>query len=384
MIGYFDVRNGCAGDMIAGSLASCVDIGEIKKQLKLIDFPTKYDIEIKQVIRHTGKFHGIKANQFIVKLEEKENDRKYREIVSIFKNSRLNEPAKEKILKVFETLAKAESKVHNECLDKLHFHAVGQTDALVEVAFSILALEQLGINEVFASPVGVSNIAPATMEMISGIPAVFRDIPFEITTPTGIAIIVSLVKSYGDSPPVITTGYGYGTGTIQTEFPNTVLFAYGEPSYQKYEKVGIIETSVDDTNPVIFEYLIETLYQAGALEVCFFNAITKKSRPLFCIRVLCKPEQKEILSKIIFQQTTTLGIRYREEERLILERKIEKVKTKYGEISIKIGYLSGKPVNIMPEYEDCKKIAAEKNVPVKKIINEALRRAIEEMDENRL
>jgi len=374
MIGYFDVRNGCAGDMIAGALAGCVEGNEIKKILNGIDFPYGYSIEIRQVLRSSGHSHGIKANQFIVNVNEKENERSYKEIVSIFNKSRLPLSIKERILAVFETLAHAESKVHEEPIEKLHFHSVGQTDALVEVAFSIIALDFLGIKRIFASPVGISCAAPATLKIASGIPVIMRNFDFESTTPTGISIIKTLVESYQDTPPFLFENYSYGTGTLLTDLPDVVQFSYGKNIGSNFERIGVLETSVDDMNPLVFDHLMEVLYKVGALEVSFFTGITKKSRPIFSIRIMCRPEQKQRISEIIFKETTTLGIRYREEERIILERRIRKIKTKYGDINVKIAYLSSKePVNIMPEYEDCKAVAIREGIPLKKVVEEVLR-----------
>ncbi|MCM8764585.1 MAG: LarC family nickel insertion protein [Candidatus Omnitrophica bacterium] len=375
MIGFFDIRNGCAGDMICAALAGCVDIEEIKRQLEKISFPSKYEIEIRRVTRTTGSFHGIKANQFIVHVKGKEQERPYSEIIKVFEESGLSKSTRNKIIRVFEILAYAESKVHNESIANLHFHAVGQTDALVEISFAILALEKLCIERVFSSPVGISYAAPATMEMLSDIPVIIRNIPFETATPTGIALIRAITESFNDTPVIIPGGHCYGTGTIDTDIPNTLHFIYGKEINTLKDYVSVIETSVDDMNPVVFEYLIDKLYQSGALEVCFFVGITKKSRPIFWIRVLCEPALKGSIIQHLFKETTTLGIRYREEQRIVLARSQKKIKTRYGDMSVKIGYISGDIVNIMPEYEECKKAAQERKIPIKKVIEEVLKSA---------
>ncbi|MCM8758731.1 MAG: nickel pincer cofactor biosynthesis protein LarC [Candidatus Omnitrophica bacterium] len=373
MIGFFDIRNGCAGDMICAALAGCVDTQEVKKQLNKVSFPSAYEIEIIQKTKQVDNFHRIKANQFLVHVKEKERERTYSEILSIFENSKLAEEVKQRIIRVFNILAEAESIVHREDVKNVHFHAIGQTDALIEVSFSVLALDLLGIKKIVSTPIGISNAAPATAEMMKGIPVIIRNIPFEITTPTGIAIIKAITDSYDDTPIVIPEGYSYGTGSYQTELPNTLQFIYGKELKGLKDTVCVIETSVDDMNPIIFDYLLEKLYQVGAFEVCFFPGITKKTRPIFWIRILCRPIDKEKIFEIIFKETTTLGIRYREEERILLKRLQKKVKTKFGEIRVKVGYFAGEVVNLMPEYEDCKKIATEKKVPLKEVMQEALR-----------
>lgn len=359
--------------MVCAALAGCVDIEEIKKQLEKISFPSKYEIEIRKTTRTIGFFHGIKANQFIVHVKGKEQKRSYSEIIKVFEKSGLSRVIRNKIIRVFDVIARAESKVHNESIAQLHFHAVGQTDALVEISFAILALEKLCIKRVFSSPAGISNAAPATMEMLSGVPVIIRNIPFETATPTGIAIIRAITESFNDTPVIIPDGHCYGAGTIDASIPNTLHFIYGKEFNTLKDRVSVIETSVDDINPVIFEYLIDRLYQSGALEVCFFTGITKKSRPIFWIRVLCEPVVKESIIQQLFRETTTLGIRYREEQRIVLARSQEKIRTRYGDISVKIGYISGDTVNIMPEYEECKKVAQEKKIPIKKVIEEVLK-----------
>ncbi len=376
MICFFDVRNGCAGDMICGALAGCVDLKEIEEQLKKIEFPSKYQIEVREVKRPAGLFHGLKAHQFLVNLTEKEEERSYNEILSIFKKSHLPDRIKTRILNVFRLIAEAESKVHGTDLKNLHFHAVGQTDALVEVSFSVIALEYLGVKKIFSSPVGISKAAPATMEMIKGIPVIVRDIPFEITTPTGIAIIRAMADSFGETPAFVPEGHSFGTGTIETEFPDTLGFIFGKELKVVKDQVFVIETSLDDQNPMVFDYLIDKLYQAGALEVSFFTGLTKKSRPIFWLRVLCHETNREKIFQAIFKETSTIGLRYREEERIVLEREKRLIKTRYGDVNIKIAYYSGEVVNIMPEYEDCKRIAVEKNVPLKKVIDEVLKLAL--------
>ncbi|MCM8788482.1 MAG: DUF111 family protein, partial [Candidatus Omnitrophica bacterium] len=312
---------------------------------------------IKQVAKLSGSSHEIKAYQFLVHVKEEEQARSYSEIIKIFENSGLSRSTRHKIIRVFDILAQAESRVHNESVENLHFHAVGQTDALVEVSFSVLALEKLCVKKVFSTPAGISGAAPATMEIISSdIPVIIRNIPFETATPTGIALIKVITESFSDTPVIIPEGYSYGTGTVDTSFPNTLHFIYGKEFNDLKDRVSVIETSLDDMNPMVFEYLIDKLYQAGALEVCFFTGTTKKSRPLFWIRVLCEPVFKQSIIQQLFRETTTLGIRYRDEDRIVLTRSQKKVKTKYGDLSVKIGYISGDIVNIMPEYEECKKV----------------------------
>ncbi|MCL5408875.1 MAG: LarC family nickel insertion protein [Candidatus Omnitrophica bacterium] len=372
--GYFNVQNGCAGDMLAASIAGICGCKFLEKELKKISLSNIYEIKLIPVKRELPSSHSFSANQFIVSLKNREKPNSYTEIKKIFETSNFKKSVKSKILEIFSIIAKAESKIHKEPLDKIHFHQVGQTDALVEIASVVILLDFLKIEKIYSSPVGLAKPAPATIEISKGLPVNFKNGPFEITTPTGMAIIKGIVDEFSDTPPMKIIDSSYGTGTNEKIQPNTVLFSYGECNEEIRENLGIIETSIDDMNPVIFEHLMEKLYKQGALEVSFFTGMTKKSRPMFNLRILCFPDKKDSLMEIVFKETSSIGIRYRKEERYPLKREEKIIKTAIGEIPIKVGYFNEKIVNISPEYEVCKKIAAEQNMPLKKVLSEIMKK----------
>jgi pyridinium-3,5-bisthiocarboxylic acid mononucleotide nickel chelatase len=374
-IGYIDATSGCAGDMISAALAACADKARLLRELKKVAFPTRYTLELRPVTRKTSSSHGFQAYQFLVGLKEHEHHASYAAILRVFGKSRLDARIRERIGRVFGVLARAESAVHGTDLDHLHFHEVGQTDALVEIAAAVILLDLLGVEKLYASPIGLAQAAPATLAMAEGTPVVFREIPFEITTPTGMALLKGLAEGFGEPPAMRMSGHSFGTGTSEKIQPNVLTFSYGESGGGCRETVGIIETSVDDMNPALLEEVMEKLHEQGALEVTFSTAVTKKSRPMFLLRVLCLPGDREKLSDTLFLETTTIGLRYREEERCALEREIRAVRTKYGSIPVKIGFLRGRPVNASPEYDDCRKAARTHGVPLKRVILEALKQA---------
>jgi uncharacterized protein (TIGR00299 family) protein len=373
-VAYLDVRNGCAGDMIVAALASCCEMSALRRELSKVKFPSSYTIRLRSVMRSSASSHAFRAYRFIVTPERHEDCASYSAIRTVFSNSALDSNIKKDILRIYEILAAAESRAHGEIKRNLHFHEVGQTDALVEIASAVILLRLLGVEKLYASPVGLANAAPATLEMSTGMPVLFRDAQIEITTPTGMAILKGLVDNFGAVPLMRVLGCGFGAGASEKILPNVLSFVYGEAS-AKTETVCVVETSVDDINPVLFETIIEKLHAQGAFEVSFCTAVTKKGRPLFLLRVLCLPSEKDRIIETLFEESTTLGIRCREEERFVLEREIRTVKTKYGSIPVKLGLLGRKIVNIAPEYEDCKKVARKYRVPLKVVLMEALKQS---------
>lgn len=372
--GYFDVRNGCAGDMIAAALVTCGDEMQLREELKKVDFPHPFELKIERVSRHNPVGHPFEATRFQVIPAEKEHGRHYIDILQIFEKSLLSLSVKKRIFSILDVLAVAEATVHGETKETVHFHEVGQTDALVEIASAAILLEQMEVATLASSPVGLSCTAPATLEMAKGVPTLFKDIPFEITTPTGMAIIKGSVSSFDMPKPMNLIQHGFGAGENLSVSPNVLTFALGATKTSaSVETIAVVETTIDDSNPILFESLLEDLHAAGALEVTFFSGTAKKSRPAFSLRALCEPDKTEAIAEIFFRSSTTLGVRFREESRYVLERSTKKVSTKWGEITVKIGYYAGKPINALPEYEECKAAARLHNVPVKTVFHDTIR-----------
>ncbi|MCM8767777.1 MAG: nickel pincer cofactor biosynthesis protein LarC [Candidatus Omnitrophica bacterium] len=366
-IGYFELFDGCSGDMLAGSLVDAgLDIVSLKKELKKLPVEN-YRIEIKKVNRKTQYGHMQGGSQFLVIPNGKWNDETpYSSILKIIEKSSFSPKIKEKIIKVFDTLAEGESIVHKEEKDKIHFHQVGQIDAIIEITSVIVGIEILEIEEVFSSPVGISNIAPATIEILKGVPTIPKNIPFEITTPTGAAIIKSIANFSPITSDFYIYRFGYGAGTKEFPPPNMVKFMIGRIENKK-DSVIIIETNIDDISPVFIGHLIEKLYNNGALDVSVFSGVGKKNRPVFKLEVILPESNFKKISEIIFKESTTIGFRYRKENRIVLEREVKTIKTPFGNVRVKTSYINGKVVNVSPEYEDCKKISEKKQIPLKKI-----------------
>ncbi|MFN4227476.1 MAG: nickel pincer cofactor biosynthesis protein LarC [Candidatus Ratteibacteria bacterium] len=366
-IGYFEVFDGCAGDMFVGSLIDAgLDVEILKKELEKL--PVKdYRIETKKVKRKTQYGHKQEGTQFFVIPTKQWNDKTpYSSILKIIEKSSFSSKIKEKIIKVFDILAEGESIVHKEKKEKIHFHQVGQIDAIIEITSVIVGIEILEIQEVFSSSVGISNIAPATIEILKGVPTILKNIPYEITTPTGAAII----KGIANFSPIISNFYinrfGYGAGIRDDPPPNMLKFIIGETKEEK-ENVIIIETNIDDMSPVLIGYLIEKLYKNGAFDVSVFSGIGKKNRPVFKVEVILPEKNFKKISETLFEESTTIGFRYRKENRIVLEREVKTVKTPLGNIRIKKSYINGKVINVAPEYDDCKKIAEQEQIPLKKV-----------------
>lgn len=367
-IGYFEVFNGCAGDMLcAGLVDAGLDITLLKKELKKIPL-SNYSIKIQNVKRELYHHHFMPATKFLVVLKKEEKFRKYGEIKELIKKSNLSESTKKKILKIFDIIAKAEAKVHREKIENVHFHQVGQTDAIIEVASVVIGLELLGIKKVYSSSVGISKPAPATLQIMKNIPVLIKNSPYEITTPTGISILKGLCEFKSMDEEILIEGSGYGAGEREKPSPNVLKFIYGKEKEEEY--IYVVETNIDDMNPLLFENLYEKLFENGAVDVSVFTGMGKKNRPVFFLKVLVKENSLEKIKEIIFLETTTIGIRYRKEKRDILERKTEFVKTKWGKVRIKLSFSGNKIYNVSPEYDDCKKIAREHKVPLKKVMLE--------------
>lgn len=366
-VGFFDVLNGCAGDMLAGSLIDAgLDIEILQEELRKLPLEN-YKIKIEKVKRKTDFGHSIEGTKFIVESIGKWNEKtSYKEILDIIEKSSFSLKTKEKIIKIFDILAEGEVSIHKEKKEKLHFHRVGQIDAIIEIVSVIVGLELLEIEKIFSSAVGVSNLAPATIDILKDVPLVFRDSPFEITTPTG----ASILKGIADFSYFYSNFYldrvGYGAGTRDQPSPNMVKFLIGRLE-KKGEEIIVVETNIDDMNPVLFSNLFEKLFEAGALDVSLFQGIGKKGRPMFKLEIILPDFKLKEISEILFKESTTIGLRFRKEKRVVLERDVKEIDTSLGKIRLKISYINGKEMNISPEYEDCKKISKEKNIPLKRV-----------------
>jgi len=377
MLAYFDCFCGISGDMTLGAF---IDIGVPLSWLKdsLTKLPLKdFDLSAESIFRS-----GIKAQGVHVITKNTSRSRHYAEIKDLVKNSPLPKKVKEKSLEIFERLAIAEAEIHGQPKEKVHFHELGGIDAIVDIVGTALCLEYLGIEKVVASRIPLGNgfvscqhgtlpvPAPATLSILKGTPVYGTEIPYELVTPTGAAIITSLADSFENIPDMIVekTGYGAGKRELKT-IPNLLRIIIGTPAnhisdYQK-DRISVVETCIDDMNPEFFGFLMDRLFEEGALDVYLIPVFMKKNRPGTMIQVLCVEDRKKSIINRILSETTSLGVRYYDVQRTKLVRENITIKTSYGDVQIKRIKDPNGSVRLVPEYEVCKKIAIEKGIPLK-------------------
>jgi uncharacterized protein (TIGR00299 family) protein len=319
-----------------------------------------------------------------------EHGRGLTEIRKIIRQAAIADSAKNRAIIIFEALGAAEAKVHNVDIEKIHFHEVGAVDAIVDIVCASVGFEALSLDELICSPLNVGGgtvkaahgtlpvPVPATVELLKGVPLYSSGIRAELLTPTGAAIVKVLAQRFGSFPEMKVTSTGYGAGGRDLSgHPNVVRLTVGEAAPEvaaktSQETITVLEANLDDLNPQVFGYVMNRLLEDEALDCFGVPVQMKKNRPGTLLTVLCKPEDAAKLTQIIFTETTTLGVRRREENRQILARKWITVATQWGDVRLKIANMNGTVTNYAPEYEDCRKIAAEQRVPLKTVMNEAM------------
>jgi pyridinium-3,5-bisthiocarboxylic acid mononucleotide nickel chelatase len=382
-LAYFDCFSGISGDMTLGALVDAgVSIDSLRAELEKLNL-SGYTLTAEKVKRS-----GIAATKVHVLLDGKQQPlRRLSDIGNIIGASALPPAVKQKSLAIFSRLARAEAKVHGTTPDKVHFHEVGAVDALVDIVGSVIGLELLGVTGVAASSVNVGSgtvetahgllpiPAPATAEMLAGISFYQSSTLFELTTPTGAAIITTLGTSFGPLQKMQVERIAYGAGDRDfSERPNVLRLMIGERTEAFGEDVSIvIETNIDDLNPQVYDYLIGKLMEQGAQDAYLTPIIMKKGRPAVLLSVLADPSRTDVLVEAIFRETTSIGVRIRETFRKKLDREIRELDTAYGRVRIKISKRGSEVLSATPEYEDCRRIAEAKNIPLKTVIEAAKR-----------
>lgn len=313
--------------------------------------------------------------------------RTFAEVAAVIRASGLPAPVKETAERVYRRLAAAEAAVHGTTLERVHFHEVGAVDSIVDVVGAVYALHLLGVERVVCSslPSGHGFVRcahgrmpvppPATMELLKGCPVRRVDIEGETVTPTGAALASTLASEFGDLPEFVVREVGYGAGTKDFPIPNLLRVVIGETTSERAvaesatepHRVTLIEANLDDQSPQLFETIMETLFTAGALDVWITPIQMKKNRPAQTLSVLCDPAKRAELARILFQETTTFGVRYTEWDRECLAREWVPVETPYGLVRVKVARQDGELRTASPEYEDCRLRAAEARVPVKQV-----------------
>lgn len=382
---YLDCFAGISGDMCLGALIDAgADAVLLEKQLKGLPL-SDWDMRV-----YRKNSRGITGTRVEITVRENHQPhRHYSDIRSLILDSPLPDRVKDTSLNIFQKLAGAEGKVHGVPPDHVHFHEVGAVDSIVDIVGTALALDNLKVEGVTCSPVptGSGHIhcrhgilpvpAPATAELLRGIPLRSLDVEGEITTPTGAALASTLAGSFGALPDMTVGAVGYGLGGKDFGIPNFLRAFLGTSadggSFSESDTVLVIETNIDDMSPELLGHTMEALFSAGALDVFFTPVHMKKNRPGTLLTVLCRPSFRDAMLQVLFSETTTLGIRIREEKRVLLERSTAEVDTPHGIVRIKAALDgSGRILKSAPEYEDCRRIALKKGIPARDVYEAAL------------
>jgi hypothetical protein len=383
-VAYFECFAGASGDMILGSLIDAgLEVERLKKELAKLNL-SHYDLGAEKVVKQ-----GMGGTQALVRVDEDHHGHHHRHlhhIVEIIQNSELDQTVKQKGIEVFARLAAAEAKVHRTTADKIHFHEVGAMDAILDVMGGVAGLALMGIDKIFCSPlhVGAGTVTcahgtlpvptPATLELVRGKPIYSNGVEGELLTPTGAAILTTLASEFGSMPPMAVEKVGYGAGTAERTIPNLLRLAIGEADDEsgKYasERVAVLETNIDDMNLQIYDYLTARLLEMGAMDVFLSPLQMKKNRPGTLLTVVCPPEAMESFTDFLLNETTSIGLRWRIDQRLRTETTFQEVQTQWGPVRCQVSRIGGGPVNIAPDYEACRRVALEKNVPLRAVLDE--------------
>ena len=376
-IAYFDCFAGISGDMTLGALIGAgADPQRLRDGLASLGVGG-YRIEVGK--KMTGP---IEATDVRVILDDHHHHhhRRLGDIRTIISDAGLSDRVKRTAERIFTRLAEAEGKVHGHSPEEVHFHEVGAVDAIVDIVGAVLCLEMLGWPKVVASPMPTFHgyakgahgtfplPAPATAELLRGVPWRKLDIEGELVTPTGAAIITELASGFGGFPAMRVETIGYGAGKSDFDIPNALRVMIGEETAgTESQGVMVIETNIDDLNPQFYETAMERLFAAGALDVFLTPIQMKKNRPGTLLSVICDPDLAEAIAAVILAETSTFGVRISRWERICLDRRWEEVATEFGTIRIKIGERDGRVITASPEYEDCKRAAIEHGAPIRRV-----------------
>ncbi|MFA6173566.1 MAG: nickel pincer cofactor biosynthesis protein LarC [Kiritimatiellales bacterium] len=398
---YLSGFSGVSGNMFVGAL---LDAGLPEKTLREMvrALPVSgYQLKIEKVVKH-----GISATHFDVELDHAGHQphRHLADVVKIIEAARLSDSVKARSIAVFTKLAETEAKVHGTTEEKIHFHEVGGIDAIIDIVGTVFGLEELGIEKVYAGSLrtgcgfikcahGAMPIpAPATAELLTGIPYTHGEIEKELLTPTGAALLATLCDRFGDRPAgFVSEKIAYGAGGWDLDIPNVLRAEVGQlvgqaslypeslcPQESTRSRIRearptinellVMETNIDDCNPQIFDYVIERLFKAGALDVWLTPIQMKKNRPAVTLSVLTPAALQAAVEEIIFTETTTIGIRRYPVQRTAAERREETVRTPWGSVRVKVSSINGKVCSVTPEYDDCRKLTETHNVPLKDVL----------------
>jgi len=381
---YYDCFSGISGDMNLGAMVDLGVDGEyLKEELKKLNLPG-YRLKIYEASRK--EITGIRVDVLLDSHHDHHGHHGHRNlsnITQIIEKSGLNDRVKRLSLEIFMKVAKAEAKVHGKSIDDIHFHEVGALDSIVDIVGAAICRDKLVIGKILCSPIEVGGgfvdcahgrlpvPAPATAEILTNVPIKSEGASCELTTPTGAAIAATFAEEFTVKKDFKILKTAYGIGERDNKTPNVLRVFMGEINENfcrdEYQKAVIIETNIDDMNPEIYEHVIDKLLKNGAMDAYLTPTIMKKNRPAIQITVVCREEDADKATDIIFEETTTLGIRRYSVERKIIDRKVVTVKTPYGQVEIKVGLYNGKTIKFKPEYDQCKKLANENHIPLNRV-----------------
>jgi pyridinium-3,5-bisthiocarboxylic acid mononucleotide nickel chelatase len=381
-VAYFDCPSGAAGDMIMASLLDAgVSRARLEDELGKLRLPG-WRLAVREVMK--GDFRATKVDVEIDR--EAHHHRSLSDILEILARSGLEASVRERAARIFTRLADAEARVHGTDRESVRFHDVGAVDAIVDVTGSVLALDLAGAQEVHVSalPIGGGLVGgphgripvpgPGTAELLRGFPVVDTGVRAELVTPTGAAILTTLAASAGRMPALTVEAVGYGAGTKDLPgTPNVLRCFLGRTvdGAAADETVLQVETTIDDMSPQLYETLIERVFEAGALDVFLQPVIMKRGRPGVVVTALCMPERVGDLSRALFEESTTIGVRWSEWRRARLRREMVTITTAYGTIPFKVSRLGDRIVTVTPEFADVARIAREKSLPVREVLDQA-------------
>ena len=379
-LAYLDCASGISGDMTLGALVDAgADLGAIGDGVASLGLPGVH------IVASEVKKKGFRATQITIEHEPEQKHRHLHHITEMIDAGALSPPQKELAKRIFTLLGEAEAKVHGTTIRKVHFHEVGAIDSIADIVGAAIGFNLLGIERVVCSPIPtgrgfieiahgrVSVPAPATAELLTGVPLAASEVEAELTTPTGAAIVAALAQSFGPLPPMTIEKIGYGAGQRDLESqPNLLRLIVGETvSVRASEQVWVLETNLDDTSGELIGHTCERLLAAGALDVTTTPVQMKKNRPGVTISVLCAKGEIEKLEAIMFQETNTLGIRRWPVERHTLKREKRTVETEWGTIDGVVAHVDEHTKSFSPEYESCRRVAVERGLPLHKVYEAA-------------
>jgi uncharacterized protein (TIGR00299 family) protein len=405
---HLDAFSGAAGNMFTGAL---LDLGLTRKALlegldplgldfKLVvkkvqrsGFAARY-VDVKVPVARTKEIAQARAHSHGKHSHAHAHGRPYSEIRRLIERAKLEPKIKERSLAIFKALGLAEAKVHGSKLEEVHFHEVGAVDAIVDVVAAAIGMDCLEIERVTCTPIAIGHgtidsdhgllplPAPATLELLSGMPTVPAGVEWETLTPTGAAILRTIVDAFGPLPAMTIERIGYGAGNDRKgPLPNVLRAILGEGQAFTGDRVVCIETNLDDLVPEHFDYLMERLFEAGALDVSLQHLQMKKNRPGFLVRVLARPVERDQLARILFAESTAIGVRTSDWDRLVLERKTVRLKTPLGSLRVKVIRGPEGRVQYSPEYDDCKRAAKKSGIALREVVRRVTDWARKELGE---